>query len=330
MRGKKDISIPSFKINRTEHGGRRSFIRIVVVFSLLLSFSGSLSCKGQKGDASKPKANLPPVLTSVKIFPQKAYKGNELNVSVEGKDPDGGSVTYQYQWIRNDQEMVGEAKNSLRGEGFKKGDLIQVKVVPSDGKEEGPVFLSSPIRILNCPPEIQAVSIEPRIPGVSDSLKAEVKGFDSDGDFVYYTFSWEKNGEVIPEEKGPVLERGQFKKGDSITVNVTPDDRETLGTPKKSEPVLIVNSPPIITSSPPNTIDGTLYRYPVKAHDPDQDPLTFTLRSGPKGMAIDKGTGLIQWEIKKEDKGAYPIEIEVSDSEGAKSTQRYTLAIDFK
>jgi len=46
-------------------------------------------------------------------------------------------------------------------------------------------------------------------------------------------------------------------------------------------------------------------------------------------MAIDKGTGLIQWEIKKEDKGVYPIEIEVSDSEGARSTQRYTLTVDF-
>ena len=304
--------------------------RIAFLFSLCVLVLTLLSCGGRKESGPPAKTNSAPSIIAITLVPEKAYQGSELRSAIQSKDPDGDSVTYQYQWIRNDQEMVGETKSSLRGEGFKKGDLIQVKVIPSDGKEEGLAFLSSPVRILNSLPEIQGVSIEPRIPGVSDSLKAEVKGFDLDGDFVYYTFSWEINGKATPEEKGPVLEQGQFKKGDSITVSVTPDDRETLGTPKRSEPVLIFNSPPIIISSPPTAIDGTLYRYSVTAHDPDKDPITFTLKSGPKGMAIDKGTGLIQWEIKKEDKGAYPIEIEVSDSEGAKGIQRYTLTVDFK
>ena len=161
-------------------------------------------------------------------------------------------------------------------------------------------------------------------------MKAEVKSFDADGDFVYYSFRWEKNGEVIPDEKAPVLERGRFKKGDSITVIVVPDDREVQGTPKKSEPALISSSPPVISSSPPISVEGTAYRYQVKVDNPDQSPITFTLKSGPKGMAIDKDTGLILWGIKKEDKGTYPVEIEASDSEGAKGTQRYTLKVDFK
>ena len=47
-------------------------------------------------------------------------------------------------------------------------------------------------------------------------------------------------------------------------------------------------------------------------------------------MAIDRDKGLIRWEIRKEDKGTHSIEIEASDPEGAKSTQRFTLTVDFK
>ena len=68
----------------------------------------------------------------------------------------------------------------------------------------------------------------------------------------------------------------------------------------------------------------------MKASDPDNDPVTFTLKSGPKGMGIDPKSGLLQWQIRKEDKGTHPIEIEVSDSEGARSNQQYTLAIEVR
>jgi hypothetical protein len=47
-------------------------------------------------------------------------------------------------------------------------------------------------------------------------------------------------------------------------------------------------------------------------------------------MEINKETGLIRWNIQKEDKGSHPVEIEVSDKDGAKSLQRYVLAVDFK
>ena len=316
--------------NRHRDGAKRWVRNTIVPLLTVLIVSALLSCEGQKTPSSRPKTNLPPVILTAAVSPEKTYRGTELTVTVQGKDPDGDPVSYQYQWIKNDTEMVGEKSNSLKGDRFNKGDLIRVRVTPSDGKVEGSPFLSSPVLILNALPEIQEIRIEPKRPGAGDSLKALAKGSDPDGDFVYYSYRWEKNGEVLPEEKGVVLERGQFKKGDSITVIIIPDDREIQGLPKKSEPVLISNTPPIIHSSPPDTLEGATYRYQVKASDPDQDPVTFTLKSAPKGMVMDKGTGLIQWEVKKEDKGSYPIEIETTDNEGGKSVQRYTLTIDFK
>ncbi|OGP90897.1 MAG: hypothetical protein A2157_05495 [Deltaproteobacteria bacterium RBG_16_47_11] len=304
--------------------------RFGLFFSLGLILFTHPACESRKGSEQKPKTNSPPTITSITLLPEKAYQGSELNLILQSTDPDGDSIKYKYQWIKNDQEFVGENESSLKGQSFRKGDFIQVKVTPSDGKVAGPSSFSSSVKILNSAPVVQGVWIEPKIAYASDNLKAQVKSFDLDADFVYYAFHWEKNGKVIPEEKAQVLEQGQFKKGDSIAVIVIPDDREIQGTPRRSDPVLISNSPPMITSSPPASVEGTTYRYHVKAIDPDQDPVTFSLKSGPKGMAIDKNTGLIQWEVGKEDKGTHSIEIEATDNEGAKSTQPFTLAVDFK
>jgi len=93
---------------------------------------------------------------------------------------------------------------------------------------------------------------------------------------------------------------------------------------------MISNSSPVITSSPATSVEGMTYQYQVTANDPDQDSITFTLKSGPKEMAMDKNTGLLRWDIRKEDKGTHSIEIEASDHEGAKSTQHFTLTVDFK
>jgi hypothetical protein len=270
------------------------------------------------------------VITSANILPDKPNKESELNLFIQSQDPEGDPVTYQYQWIKNNEEIAGENKNTLKVGSFKKGDFLQVRVTPSDGKVNGTPFLSQSIKILNSSPVIQEVWIEPKVAYLTDALKVNVKGSDSDRDFIYYTYQWEKNGIVLNEERGDTLEKGRFKKGDSIVVMVTPDDRETLGSSKKSEPLIISNSPPIILSSPPTSIEKTTYLYQVKASDPDNDPTLFSLKSGPKGMEMDKKTGLIRWEIHKEDKGPYSFEIEVSDNSGGKCIQRYTLTIDFK
>jgi len=304
--------------------------KIVIFLFLMVLFSVPLSCKGQKAETSSSKINTPPVITSVGIQPEKPTKESELNLFIQSQDPDGDSISYQYQWIKNNEEMTGEKNNALKGGVFKKGDLLQVRVTPSDGKVNGTPFLSPEVKILNSPPVIQEVGIEPKVAYVTDRLKANVKGFDLDGDFIYYTYQWEKNGVVLNEERGETLGEGRFIKGDSIVVILTPDDREILGAPKKSEPLIISNSPPLILSSPPTSIEKATYFYQVKANDPDSDPITFALKSSPKGMEMDKKTGLIRWEIRKEDKGTHSVEIEISDDSGAKNIQRYSLTIDIK
>jgi hypothetical protein len=325
---KRSISILSW----TEKWCRRlpSFFRIIAILSLLMSISGIVSCEKEKGTGPGSRVNIPPVVSAARILPENPTQQNDVAVSIEAEDPDGDPVTYEFQWMKNDGDLPGQNSNSLKNSNFKKGDLLRVKVTPSDGKGKGSTFLSSPVKVLNTPPVLQEVWIEPRVAFASDPLKALCKSDDKDGDFVYFTYQWEKNGVLISEEKASVLEPGRFKRGDSLTVTVTPDDRDILATPKKSGPVVISNSPPVIISSPPPHTAGNSYLYQVKVDDPDNDAVTFALKSGPKGMKIDSPSGLIRWEIRKEDKGVFPIEIEASDSEGAKSLQRYSLTVEFK
>jgi len=313
------------------HGEIWRLIKILTVFLLLLLlFLGVLACGKGKEREIKTKTNSPPVITSISILPERPYKGSDLSLSIQSQDPDGDPIIYHYQWLRNDEEIIGLKQSTLKSGNFKKGDIIQVRVMPSDGKVNGKPFLSAGVKIFNSPPVIQGVWIEPKVAYVTDRLKANLKSSDSDGDFIYFTYQWEKNGVVLNEEKEEILEKGRFKKGDTIAVIVIPDDREILGPFKKSETLIISNSPPLIISSPPTSVEKTTYIYQVRANDPDNDPITFTLKSGPKGMEMDKNTGLIKWEIRKEDKVTHSIEIEVSDDAGAKSIQRYTLTINFK
>lgn len=302
--------------------------RFVILFSILLPVFGSLCC--QKATDFKPKSNSPPIINSVNILRQSPYKNSQLDLIVHGEDPEGDSVTYDYQWIRNGEEILGEKKSTLTPEHFKKGDFIRVRAIPSDGKVQGKPFLSEPVKILNSSPVIQEVRIEPKIAYASDSLRVDVKSDDVDGDTVYCTYRWEKNGVILTEEKTEILERSRFKKGDVIVVTVTPDDREGEGVPKKSEPITILNSPPIIVSSPSASIEGNACIYQIKTHDPDNDPIAIALKSAPKGMEIDNETGLIRWKIQSKDKGTHAIEIEVSDKEGAKSFQRFVLNVDMR
>ena len=309
-----------------------SSIRKATILCILCVLLGNFSCGKQKQVESKSQiqTNGPPIITSVNIVPQTPNKESDLDVITRSQDPDGDPVTYYYQWMKNNEEISGEDKNILKSGNFKKGDLIQVRVTPSDGKVEGKPFLSVPVKILNSPPVIQEVRIEPKMAYANDHLKIYIKSNDIDRDSIYYTYQWGKNGAVLTEEKTEVLEKGRFKKGDSIAVTVTPNDGESQGISKKSEPITILNSPPIIISSPPTSVEGNDYIYQVKAYDPDNDPIFFALKSAPKGMEIDKETGLVRWAIRGQDRGTHSIEIEASDKEGAKSFQRFVLNVEIR
>jgi sugar lactone lactonase YvrE len=72
---------------------------------------------------------------------------------------------------------------------------------------------------------------------------------------------------------------------------------------------------------------GQPYTYPVKAVDPDSDPLTYSLGTKPTGMSIDAATGLISWAPSSSDGGQHDVTVRVDDGRGGFDTQSYTIDV---
>ncbi len=204
-----------------------------------------------------------------------------------------------------------------------------IDVTPSDSKLQGKEASTDSGQIRNSPPKVTAVSIDPELPRRNSTLKARIEASDPDGDTIAFSYQWIKNGEELIAETSETLRDPTLKKGDKIALRVSPYDMESTGDQVISEEIIILNSAPVITSSPKaQKMKSTLYRYQAVAEDPDGDPITFSLSpSSPQGMTIDPQTGLIQWKIGPNDAGTHTIEIIASDGDEGRCTQKYTLTI---
>src|SRR5262249_40861948 len=65
------------------------------------------------------------------------------------------------------------------------------------------------------------------------------------------------------------------------------------------------------------------YFYAVRASDPENDTLTFSLLAKPDGMSIDARTGFIRWRPAAA--GTQRVVVQVSDALGAVGTQAFDV-----
>ena len=287
-----------------------------------------VGCTGEVPE--KPAGqNTPPSIRSININPENPYTDTELRVEVKAHDPDRDPVQYQYQWMRNGRDIPGANGKTLTSDHFRKGDSVSIRVTPSDGKLQGKEASSDPVRILNLPPKVTAITIDPELPRKNSTLKASVEASDPDGDTIAFSYKWLKNGNVLMGESSETLRDPALKKGDKISLRVSPYDMENTGEEVASQEIVILNSAPNITSTPKaQKMKSTLYQYQVAAKDPDGDPIIFSLSpSSPQGMTIDPQTGLIQWKIGRDDAGTHTIEIIATDGDEGTCTQKYSLTI---
>ncbi len=162
-----------------------------------------------------------------------------------------------------------------------------------------------------------------------DGFRAEVAYSENGPADTNFIYDWKLNGDDILGESGEKLGwRDEFKKGDTITVSITPYSNLGQGVLSAEGSFKIPNSPPVIISEPEASFEESRFSYTVSAEDPDGDPVDFTLRGAPAGMTIEPATGLIHWEYSGKDAGDYTVIIIVSDSEGAQAVQELTLSIN--
>ncbi|WP_206758537.1 putative Ig domain-containing protein [Nostoc punctiforme] len=84
-------------------------------------------------------------------------------------------------------------------------------------------------------------------------------------------------------------------------------------------------APMIITDPVTQTYNSVSYTYNLKALDPDNDSLTYSLVKAPNGMTIDANTGMISWSTPVV--GQQDVTVRVQDSRGGLDTQSFKLDV---
>ncbi len=303
-------------------------LKNVLLLSALL-FSGLLllSCS-KTGKGSGP-------LETLRGFEntdfKKAYAGQQDNsVKIVPENPDvnsdlhavftGSANALNYSWFLNDEPVEG-ANGDVLGKGnFKKGDKVGVTVTGEGIKSSFIVVIG------NSAPVVTGVKLLPKYIYRGVDITAEAEGTDPNGEPVSFDYQWILNGEEAVTQTAPVLKGDQFKRGDNVTVRVTPRDGFVPGAPFTPPPIIIPNAPPGFVSTPPKESASQIYLYEVKTADPDGDAINYALSKAPEGMKISS-YGKIEWTIKKEDRGTHEVVITADDGNGGKATQEFTINV---
>jgi hypothetical protein len=270
--------------------------------------------------------NSPPTAPVVDVTPDFPLTTDDLTctVVVPSTDPDGDTVTYTYEWYKNDVLQPGLTTTTtalsvtIDSSNTHKGEVWKCIVTPhgSDGPPD-----EDQVVILNSPPSIEGVNITPDPAYTDDTLTATPYGWsDADADSEGYTYQWQKwNGaswQDISGETSSTLSSDNFVKGDQIKVICTPFDGEDYGA-SEEDTIIISNSPPVLAYIGPKPVDeGTMLSFTAAASDPDvpSQTLTFSLGPGvPSGASITSG-GYFTWTpTEAQGPGSYVIRIIVSD-----------------
>src|SRR2546427_331567 len=215
-----------------------------------------------------------------------------LTATATKADADGDAVTLTYVWKVNGVTKKTTAGTGslartfdVRGAGEDlRGDTITVEVTPNDGTDSGAMVSAAAI-IVNTAPTA-TVSLNTSSPKTNDTVTATATKADADGDAVTLTYVWKVNGVTKKTTAGSssltdtfdLSVAGNGNKGDTITVEVTPNDGTVDGA-VASATATVVNSAPTATvslnTSSPKTNDTVTATATKADADGDAAPLTY-------------------------------------------------------
>lgn len=135
----------------------------------------------ERQDPNKDK-DIPPKITKAKLQLESVDNIDTIRVVIAEKQGDRRGISYKYEWLKNDKPYGANEDNIT---GFKKGDKVDVKITPYDGKQEGQtVFLTMAIERVS----LQIVENKTvRFDG--KALSYQVKAIDPNGGALSYSLA---------------------------------------------------------------------------------------------------------------------------------------------
>ncbi len=303
-------------IKNQDTGYRMQGLKILTFLICIFLFSSCSKEEKTLQTVSPQKTGL----YKIELSPSYVTKNSSITTDVRGAGPSDLS----YQWIINGSEIEGAIEKVLQYPYLKKNDSVQVKVFIKDKGE----LVSDPLIVSNIIPKIQSAKLLPQNPKKGDELKVEVKTFDGDNDYVSLSYEWFVNREPVDETFDVIAIEEPIKRGDKVSVKITPDDGEQEGQAITLYSI-VANSPPKVSPDIKTQFDRLVYTSKIIAEDPEGDPLTYTLVRAPEGMTIDSKSGVITWKLTLKDKGEHEVIVSVNDGHGGEVLVPFTTKISF-
>ncbi|MFQ5803139.1 MAG: putative Ig domain-containing protein [Candidatus Methylomirabilales bacterium] len=97
--------------------------------------------------------NAPPSVRRLEIQPTPPTRREAVRAVVEVADPDEDQVTITYQWLRNGTPISGATEATLAPSHYKRGDLLSIQVIASDGQDATPPLRSHQVDVLPAAPK---------------------------------------------------------------------------------------------------------------------------------------------------------------------------------
>ncbi len=178
---------------------------------------------------------------------------------------------------------------------------------------------------------IQAVRLQPSQPTRMDSLKAEIVAAPTAPERLAYIYRWKVNEQVIGEETEDTLDLSPFKKGDLITVTVTPRYGDIYGHTVESPVVAVHSVPPSLELKAARLVKkaGVPVELQLIGAAPDGERVTFSLEPPlVPGMTIDGSSGKISWLLQPDQKGPIRFGAAVEDDNGTKVINTFDITVE--
>ncbi len=157
---------------------------------------------GRTAEATTRIRNSAPRTISIKLDPPAAvYRGVDLRAVPIGLDPDGDEIRWSYQWVINQAISPSDTTSILSGDRYRRGDVVTVRVIPSDADGEGAPYTPLPITIPNAPP---IFTTTPLSTFESEVYQYQAHANDADGDPVRYQLVGAPTGMTIDPVSGSI------------------------------------------------------------------------------------------------------------------------------
>ena len=218
--------------------------------------------------------NQPPSIPLVTLSPLSADTEDDLECIASGSvDPEGGLVTYAYEWLV-DGAVFPWTGQTVAADDTEREEEWTCSATPFDPLGLAGETGSAVVVIGNTLPAYTSVLLEPTVAYEDSLLTCTPYGWsDPDGDPEGALFEWWVSGNLAAPTID-TLDGDDFDHFDDVSCVVYPWDGLIQGNSLTSNPVSILNTPPVdpdveIAPSPPHTDEELVCQ--VITVDPDGD-----------------------------------------------------------